>query len=119
MNNGIQIRPAEERDAYAVQVLRKQGWQDNYQYPAGGVTLKVLKERLASLPPTESDLRFFKENLAKPENKNKMLTAELSGDVVGVVFYDTLDNGNGDIGVFVNKEHRGRNIGTKLLKNLI
>lgn len=119
MTTTIIVRPANKNDAYRVQELRKLGWRDNYLYPQGGVTTQVLNERLAILPPSESDMDYFKETISKSQNAEKLLVAEIDGRVEGVIFYETLENGNGDIGVFVSKDYRGQKIGTQLLNELI
>ncbi len=113
------IRPATNDDAYRAQELRKLGWQDNYVYPQGGVTSEVLEERLAVMPPSDSDVNYFRETINKAENAGKLLVAEVAGLVVGVCFYETLENGNGDIGVFIDKSYRGQKIGSRLLGTLI
>lgn len=119
MTDTITIRPAIAEDAYRAQELRKLGWRDNYVYPEGGVTLQVISDRLAILPPSRADIDYFEETIKKPQNHHMPLVAELNGEVVGVVFYETLENGNGDIGVFVDRKHRGQKIGSKLLAELI
>jgi phosphinothricin acetyltransferase len=115
----IIVRVATKDDAVRVQELRKTGWQDNYVYPEGGVTVELLRDKLAILPPPQEDLDYFVEMIGRPENKSKNLVAVCDGQVEGIVFYDTLDNGNGDIGVFVGRDHRGKGIGKKLLTELI
>jgi GNAT superfamily N-acetyltransferase len=47
------------------------------------------------------------------------LVAIIDGQIVGVVFYETLENGNGHAGVFVDREYRGQGIGSKLLISLV
>ena len=102
------IRPATKDDAVRVQELRKLGWRDNYVYPKGGVTKEVLETELAVLPPKQTDIDYFTNTiLGNPDNASKNLVAEINCLVVGVVFYETLDNGNGTIGVFVDRDFRG------------
>src|SRR5262245_25928347 len=110
----IQIRPATENDVLAMQTLRKTGWQDNYVNEETGVTKEILENELAKLPPSEKDLEYNINNLAKPENKDRNLVAVVNGEIIGTVFYD-----HGDIAVFVGRDFRGHGIGSKLLKTLV
>ena len=82
------------------------------------MTQELLKTKLASLPVPQSDIDHFVRTINNPNN-NKNLVAELDNKIVGVVMYDTLENGNGDIGVFVDRDYRGQGIGSMLLKALI
>ena len=75
--------------------------------------------KLASLPVPQSDIDFYLTTISKEGNKNENLVAVVGNEVVGVVMYDTLPNGNGDIGVFVDRKHRGLGIGTSLLTELV
>jgi len=113
------VRQTTEGDALRVQELRKLGWRDNYENPETGVTREILETRLAKLPVEQGDINYFINTLQKPNNKGKNLVAEIHGKVVGTVFYETLDNGNGYIGVFIEKNYRGQGIGTSLLQELV
>ena len=115
----IIVRAATEGDAMRAQELRKTGWQDNYVFPEGGVTAELLRDKLAKLPPPQEDLDYFVKTIGRSENKGKNLVAVCNGEVKGVVFHDTLDSGNGDIGVFVDRYYRGKGVGNKLLAELI
>lgn len=119
MKNKILIREARISDIPKMQELRKTGWQDNYVNTESGVTKELLQNVLAKMPPSKEDIKFNKGMLKDPKNKGKNLVAVLGEDIVGVVFYNTLDNGNGDIGVFVDRKYRGKGIGTKILEGLI
>jgi GNAT superfamily N-acetyltransferase len=110
----IEIRPATEQDVLEMQTLRKEGWQDNYVNEETGVTKDILVNELATLPVPEPDLIYNKETLNQPINKGKSLVAVQEGKIVGVVFYD-----KGDIGVFVDRNQRGRGVGSMLLESLI
>lgn len=114
------IRSAAEADVIAVQTLRKHGWQDNYVNPETGVTRDVLKTKLATLPVPQEDVEYYLQTLARPENRNLNLVAvDANGDVIGTVFFERTQAGTGDIGVFVHRDHRGKGIGSALLKALI
>ncbi len=113
------IRPAREEDTVRVQELRKRGWQDSYVNDETGVTKELLVTQIAKLPVPKSDIEHYHKMLAKPENQNKNLVAIIGDKIIGTVFYDMLENGNGDIGVFVDSKYRGQGIGTKLLRELI
>ncbi|MDD3647561.1 MAG: GNAT family N-acetyltransferase [Candidatus Dojkabacteria bacterium] len=115
----MEIQPLTEKEVIDAQVLRKQGWQDNYVNPETGVTQEILVTELASLPVPQKDIDYNLETISKPENKDNNLVAIQDGEVAGVVFYEQLENGNGDIGVFVKRGHRGQGIGTRLLQELI
>ncbi len=120
MSDGnIIVRVATKDDAVRVQELRKIGWQDNYVYPKGGVTPELLRDKLAILPLPQEDVDHFVKMISHLENKGKNLVAVCNGEVKGVVFHDTLDSGNGDIGVFVDRDSRGKGVGKKLLSELI
>lgn len=112
------IRPAEIKDAEAVQRIRKIAWQKRYVNPETGITEHILKTKLAKLPPAKSDLDFYRSILDKPQNKNKNLIAELNGRTIGVLTYDTLESGNGDIGVFVDDPYNGKGVGDMLIKSI-
>jgi GNAT superfamily N-acetyltransferase len=114
----ISVRPAVKDDAVFVQILRNNAWQKRYLNPETGVTLKVLK-KLAPIPPNQQALEYFERMLSEPNNRDKNLVATLGDMVVGVVFYDELDNGVGDIGVFVDDKFNGKGVGDKLLDALI
>lgn len=113
------VRAATSQDTLKVQELRKLGWQDNYVNEESGVTKHILETELAKLPVPQTDIDYFNKTISNQENTGKSLVAEADGNVVGVVMYDTLENGNGDIGVFVDKDYRGKGIGTILLQELI
>lgn len=115
----IQIRLAQEENVVTMQELRKTGWQDNYVNPETGVTKEVLETELAVLPPSEKDIEFGKSRLKNPTDGDKNLVAIKDEKVIGAVFYETLENGNGDIGVFIDRSARGEGIGTSLLAALI
>jgi GNAT superfamily N-acetyltransferase len=115
----LQLRSATPEDVIVVQTLRKTGWQDNYANPESGVTAEILRTELAPLPPPQKDIDYYIDNIAKPENSQGNIVAIADGRVVGTVFYATLENGNGDIGVFVDREHRGQGVGSALLEELI
>ena len=86
----------------------------------GGVTKEVLETELAVLPPKQTDIDYFTNTiLGNPDNASKNLVAEINCLVVGVVFYETLDNGNGTIGVFVDRDFRGYGVGSQLLESLV
>ncbi len=119
MNTDFYIRSAKSEDVIPVQELRKLGWQDNYVNPETGVTKELLVTKLASLPVLQSDVDYFISMLQKAGNKDKNLVATYGEKIVGVVFYDELSNGNGDIGVFVDRKYRAQGIGTALLKELV
>lgn len=115
----ISIRPALAVDAQEVQKLRKQGWQDNYVHEETGVTKELLINDIAKLPVEEKNIVWYQQTLRKPLNHEKNLVAVLHDKIIGTVFYDTLENGHGDIGVFVDRDFRGMNIGSMLLEALI
>jgi len=116
----MEIRPANINDAKKVQELRKLGWRDNYESPETGVTREILENDLAKLPVPDSDIKYFQKTLSNPESRKFNLVAiDENGEIIGVVFYELLPNGNGDIGVFVDREHRGKGVGTALLEELI
>ncbi|MFA5987202.1 MAG: GNAT family N-acetyltransferase [Candidatus Paceibacterota bacterium] len=113
------IRSAIVSDVEDVQRLRKEGWQDNYVNEETGVTKELLVNKLAKLPASQEDKNYFINTLSKPENKDKNLVAASDGGVIGVALYETLENGDGYIGVFIDRGYRGQGIGTDLLKELI
>lgn len=113
------IRPAVAQDVLKVQELRNLGWQDNYVNEETGVTKDLLVNKFASLPPPQPAIDYFLNLLANPKNKEKNLVAIIDNQIVGVIFYEELQNGNGSIGVFVDKKYRGKGIGTELLQKLI
>lgn len=116
----MEIRSAQADDAVRVQELRKIGWQDNYVHPETGVTKEILRDELAKLPVPDSDIQYYLATLSSPENgKFNLVAVDDSGEVVGTIFYEQLKSGNGDIGVFVDREHRGKGIGSALLEALI
>ena len=110
----MEIRTATEKDIPQIQILRKLGWQDNYVNEETGVTKEILETELAKLPVPNSDIEYNKKILNDPANKDKNLVTVEGDKVIGVVFYD-----RGDIGVFVDRGHRGRGIGSRLLDELI
>jgi RimJ/RimL family protein N-acetyltransferase len=115
----IEVRQAQREDALKVQELRKKGWQDNYVNEETGVTRDILEKKLASLPVPQSDIDYYISTIEKEENRDKSLVAVKDGKIIGVVFYETLENGNSDIGIFVDEKFRGKGVGTKLLDELI
>lgn len=115
----MELRSVEEGDVERVQTLRKIGWQDNYVNPESGVTKEVLEKELASLPVPQKDIDYYLALISKGENAAGNIVAVMDGIVVGTVFYEQLENGNGDIGVFVDRDYRGKGIGSALLEELI
>lgn len=111
------IRKAKFEDAVTVQELRNTGWQDNYQYPKGGVSLDFLKNKLAVLPPTEEDIKYFLDRL--DNTMQNTFVAIVDDKVIGVIFCEDVSENWCDIGVFVARKYRGRGIGKKLLLTLI
>ncbi len=114
----VLIRPATSEDTLAVQAIRKKAWQARYANPESGVTKELLASSLAKLPPSSEDIDHYHAMLAKPTNKNKNLVATLDDEIIGTVCYDTLENGMGDIGVFVAEGFNGKGVGDKLLESL-
>lgn len=113
----LKIRPAKPSDAERVQTLRNKGWQDNYQYSEGGVTLERLKSDLAPLPPSNEHIEYFLSKLEK--DMRYTLVAEEEDEVVGVAFCQHIRKGWCDIGVFIERERRATGIGSRLLRELI
>jgi len=116
-NEQIEIRPATEVDADAVQRLRKHAWRARYLHPETGVTQAVLENELAVLPPTDSDLAHYRGMLADPRNRN--FVAVLDGHVVGTVTYGHSEGDVGSIGVFVAEGSDGTGVGDALLSSVI
>ena len=116
-NPQIKIRPAAEADADIVQRLRKHAWRTRYVHLETGVTRAVLENELAVLPPTDSDLSYYRAMLADPRNHN--LVAVLDGRVVGTVTYGRSEDDVGSIGVFVAEGFDGTGVGDTLLSSLI
>lgn len=116
-NEQIEIRPVTEVDADAVQRLRKHAWRARYLHPETGVTQAVLENELAVLPPTDSDLAYYRAMLADPRNRN--FVALLDGDVVGTVTYGRSEDDVGSIGVFVAEGFDGTGVGDALLSSVV
>jgi RimJ/RimL family protein N-acetyltransferase len=112
-----QVRAARGEDAVRAQELRKLAWQNHYVHEETGVTREVLTNELASLPAKKADIQYFEKSLSANPDKN--LVAVREGQVIGVVFYETLENGNGEIGVFVDEAFNNKGIGDTLLQDLI
>lgn len=115
----LRIRSATEEDGERAQELRKLAWQARYANSGTGVTRELLVNSLAKLPPSRKDVEHYKNILSKKANKDKNLVAVLGDEIIGVIFYDVLDTGVGDIGVFVDNKFNGKGVGGKLLEKLI
>ncbi|MFZ0377485.1 MAG: GNAT family N-acetyltransferase [Solirubrobacteraceae bacterium] len=57
--------------------------------------------------------------LANPGNRDRNLVAVLDGEIVGTITHDVLEDGTGDIGVFVADPWNGTGVGSRLLRTLI
>lgn len=116
---GMDIRPAANEDADAVQRLRKHAWRARYEHPETGVTREVLETELAVLPPTSKDLARYRAMLSDPRGAGRNLVAVMGERVIGTVTYGRSDDGTGDIGVFVAEEFDGTGVGDALSDALI
>lgn len=115
----VKVRQVTLADIGIAQKLRNIGWQDNYVNIESGVTRELLETKLATVPVPQSDIDYYTNMLKKPENKDKNLVAEYNGKIIGVIMYDTLESGNGDIGIFIDRAYRGMGIGSLLLNEQI
>lgn len=114
----VTVRQAIAGDAQAVQELRKNAWRKRYINEDTGVTKDVLSNELATLPVQPEDIKYYLENILAA-NPKENLVAILDGTVIGVVFYETLKNGAGDIGVFIADTYNDKGVGDALLERLI
>ncbi|WP_051030964.1 arsinothricin resistance N-acetyltransferase ArsN1 family A [Robertmurraya massiliosenegalensis] len=80
-----------------------------------------IEDRIATLEIDEKDPSYMKEWFIKHEGRYKIIVAEVGGEVVGWAALNPYNNrcaysGVADLSVYISRNHRGKGIGTKLLK---
>jgi L-amino acid N-acyltransferase YncA len=103
----MNIRRATRADLEAIRLIYNQGIED----------------RIATLETEPKDQTYMEEWFAQRTGRYAVLVAEDEGHVVGWASINPYHNrcaydGVGDLSVYINREHRGKGIGYRLLQEL-
>jgi L-amino acid N-acyltransferase YncA len=82
-----------------------------------------IEDRIATLEPETKDISYMKNWYDQHKGRYKILVAEQEGHVLGWTSINHYNNrcsyaGVGDLSIYIAREHRGKGVGSLLLKEM-
>lgn len=113
----ITIRKPIVEDAFDIRRIQSEGWLDNNLSPETGITEEYLRsKRNISIPPSDEKIRETASTIEK--NEGDYFVATNSGKVVGWIMSSPKDGDIYGFGIYVDRQHRGKDVGSMLLQKL-
>lgn len=110
----ITIRPPTPEDAFDIRRIQAEGWLDNNLSPDTGVTKDFLETyRKISIPPSAEKVEETSKTIQ--ENQGNYFVATIEDKVIGWVMGRAKEDGIFSFGIYVDRQYRGKGVGTKLM----